>query len=147
MVSLGIKMPIFVMIIKNVNRYFSFELKVFRTVNSQVKDDSDTVRHLRASNYEYKTRIHQHICTFPLILESGWNVVTLNIIEILKKIYSSNYVETISVQIHGNCRLRRVYFSDRVYSEDELTSEFKLFLPSQQPDGQIDSAKSTLEIK
>uniref|UniRef100_A0A6G3MKI5 Cilia-and flagella-associated protein 20 (Trinotate prediction) n=1 Tax=Henneguya salminicola TaxID=69463 RepID=A0A6G3MKI5_HENSL len=84
-------MPIFVMIIKNVNRYFSFELKV--------KDDSDTVRHLRASNYEYKTRIHQHICTFPLILESGWNVVTLNIIEILKKIYSSNYVETISVQV------------------------------------------------
>jgi hypothetical protein len=33
------------------------------------------------------------------------------------------------VQIHANCRIRRVYFSDRLYSEDELPAEFKLYLP------------------
>ena len=33
------------------------------------------------------------------------------------------------VQIHANCRIRRIYFSDRLYSEDELPPEFKLFLP------------------
>ena len=32
-------------------------------------------------------------------------------------------------QIHANCRIRRVYFSDRLYSEDELPAEFKLYLP------------------
>lgn len=35
----------------------------------------------------------------------------------------------IRVQIHANCRIRRIYFSDRLYSEDELPPEFKLFLP------------------
>jgi hypothetical protein len=35
-------------------------------------------------------------------------------------------------QIHANCRIRRVYFSDRLYSEDELPAEFKLYLPVQQ---------------
>lgn len=34
-------------------------------------------------------------------------------------------------QIHANCRIRRVYFSDRLYSEDELPAEFKLVLPIQ----------------
>jgi hypothetical protein len=33
------------------------------------------------------------------------------------------------MQIHANCRIRRVYFSDRLYSEEELPAEFKLYLP------------------
>ena len=36
------------------------------------------------------------------------------------------------MQIHANCRIRRVYFSDRLYSEEELPAEFKLYLPVQQ---------------
>jgi len=36
---------------------------------------------------------------------------------------------TTFTQIHANCRIRRVYFSDRLYSEDELPAEFKLYLP------------------
>lgn len=44
----------------------------------------------------------------------------------------TNYVETLRVQIHANCRIRRIYFSDRLYSEEELPPEFKLFLPIQQ---------------
>ena len=37
--------------------------------------------------------------------------------------------EFFRVQIHANCRIRRIYFSDRLYTEDELPPEFKLFLP------------------
>ena len=33
--------------------------------------------------------------------------------------------------MHANCRIRRIYFSDRLYSEEELPPEFKLFLPIQ----------------
>jgi len=33
------------------------------------------------------------------------------------------------LQIHANCRIRRVYFSDRLYTEEELPAEFKLYLP------------------
>ena len=37
----------------------------------------------------------------------------------------TNYIETLRMQIHSNCRIRRVYFSDRLYTEDELPTEFK----------------------
>ena len=43
----------------------------------------------------------------------------------------SLFIETLRVQIHANCRIRRIYFSDRLYSEEELPPEFKLFLPVQ----------------
>jgi hypothetical protein len=43
----------------------------------------------------------------------------------------TNYVETLRVQLHANCRIRRIYFSDRLYTEEELPAEFKLFLPVQ----------------
>lgn len=35
-------------------------------------------------------------------------------------------------KIHANCRLRRVYFADRLYTEEELPAEFKLYLPVRQ---------------
>ncbi len=44
---------------------------------------------------------------------------------------TSKTVFLLSSQIHANCRIRRVYFSDRLYSEDELPAEFKLYLPVQ----------------
>jgi hypothetical protein len=40
-------------------------------------------------------------------------------------------VETVRVTVHANCRLRRIYFADRPYGEEELPPEFKLFLPIQ----------------
>lgn len=46
------------------------------------------------------------------------------------RIFVSFFV-SVMVQIHANCRIRRVYFSDRLYSEDELPAEFKLYLPVQ----------------
>lgn len=36
-----------------------------------------------------------------------------------------------ALQVHANCRLRRIYFSDKLYTEDELPPEFKIFLPIQ----------------
>lgn len=64
-------------------------------------------------------------------LDDGWNQIQFNLSDFTRRAYGTNYVETLRVQIHANCRIRRIYFSDRLYSEDELPSEFKLFLPIQ----------------
>lgn len=47
-------------------------------------------------------------------------------------LFHTYYTGMCRVQIHANCRIRRIYFSDRLYSEDELPPEFKLFLPINQ---------------
>uniref|UniRef100_A0A672IUT7 Cilia- and flagella-associated protein 20 n=1 Tax=Salarias fasciatus TaxID=181472 RepID=A0A672IUT7_SALFA len=121
--TLGIKLPFLVMIIKNLKKYFTFEI--------QVLDDKNVRRRFRASNYQSTTRVKPFICTMPMRLDDGWNQIQFNLSDFTRRAYGTNYTETLRVQIHANCRIRRVYFSDRLYSEDELPAEFKLYLPVQ----------------
>ncbi|KAK3025310.1 hypothetical protein RJ639_044441 [Escallonia herrerae] len=136
--TLGIKLPFLVMIVKNVKKYFTFEI--------QVLDDKNVRRRFRASNYQVYisvaikgfhfsfqavTRVKPFICTMPLRLDEGWNQIQLNLADYTRRAYGTNYVETLRVQVHANCRLRRIYFADRLYSEEELPPEFKLYLPMQ----------------
>jgi len=119
--TLGIKLPFLVMIIKNMKKYFTFEV--------QVLDDKNVRRRFRASNYQSTTRVKPFICTMPMRLDDGWNQIQFNLSDFTRRAYGTNYIETLRVQIHANCRIRRVYFSDRLYSEEELPAEFKLYLP------------------
>ncbi|KAB7498834.1 Cilia- and flagella-associated protein 20 [Armadillidium nasatum] len=119
--TLGIKLPYLVMIVKNLNKYFTFEV--------QVLDDKNVRRRFRASNYQSTTRVKPFICTMPMRLDEGWNQIVFNLADFVRRAYGTNYVETLRVQIHANCRIRRVYFADRLYSEEELPAEFKLYLP------------------
>lgn len=119
--TLGIKLPFLVMILKNLNKYFTFEV--------QVLDDKNVKRRFRASTFQTSTRVKPFICTMPMRLDEGWNQIQFNLSDFTRRAYGTNYVETLRVQVHANCRIRRIYFSDRLYSEDELPPEFKLFLP------------------
>ncbi|KAI9472104.1 MAG: flagellar associated protein [Benjaminiella poitrasii] len=119
--TLGIKLPYLVLIVKNLDRYFSFE--------AEVLDDKGETRRFRASNYQMTTRVKPYITTMPMRLDPGWNQIILNLSDYVKKAYGTNYSETARVTVHANCRIRRIYFTDRIYSEDELPAEFKLFLP------------------
>lgn len=58
--TLGIKLPYLVMIVKNMKKYFTFEV--------QVLDDKNVRRRFRASNYQSTTRVKPFICTMPMRL-------------------------------------------------------------------------------
>lgn len=131
--SLGIKLNHFVMIVKNMDKFFSFELEIL--------DDTQTKRRFRASNFQSQTRVKDFICTMPLKLDSGWNHININLSDFTKRAYGSNYVETIRITVNANCRLRRIYFSDRQYNEEELPAEFKLYLPIKESNTGEDSPK------
>ncbi|KAM9510230.1 cilia- and flagella-associated protein 20-like isoform 2-T3 [Guaruba guarouba] len=111
------------MIIKNLKKYFMFEVEVL--------DDKNVHWRFRASNYQSTTQVKPFICTMPLRLEDGWNQIQFNLSDFTRQAYRTSCIETLRVQIHANCHIRRVYFSDRLYSEDELPAEFKLYLPVQ----------------
>lgn len=97
----------------------------------QVLDDKGIRRRFRASNYQRSTRVKPFICTMPMRLDDGWNQIQFNLSDFTRRAYGTNYIETLRVQVHANCRIRRIYFSDRLYSEQDLPNEYKLFLPMQ----------------
>lgn len=63
----------------------------------------------------------------PLCLDDGWNQVQFNLAEFTERSFKTTYLETVRVQIHANCRIRRVYFCDKLYEEDVIPNEYKLF--------------------
>eukprot|EP00727_Mastigamoeba_balamuthi_P007582 m51a1_g3444 putative upf0468 protein (228) ;mRNA; r:662038-663025 len=126
--TLGIKLPYLVMIIKNLSHFFTFEVTVL--------DDKNTRRRFRASNYQLNTRVKPFICTMPMKLDHGWNQIQFNLADFTRRAYGTNYIETQRVQIHANCRIRRIYFSDRLYKEEDLPPEFKILVPTRKPAGE-----------
>ena len=78
----------------------------------------------------------------PMRLDEGWNQIQFNLADFTRRAYGTNYVETLRVSIHANCRLRRVYFADRLYSEQELPKDYKLYLPQLQKNN---AAKNALD--
>ena len=107
------------------------QLKKYFTFEVQVLDDKNVRRRFRASNYQSTTRVKPFICTMPMRLDEGWNQIQFNLSDFTRRAYGTNYIETLRVQIHANCRIRRIYFSDRLYSEEELPPEFKRARPAQ----------------
>ncbi|GAV04981.1 hypothetical protein RvY_15175 [Ramazzottius varieornatus] len=128
---LGIKLPFLVLMLKNMEKYFTFEI--------QIVDDKGIRRRFRASNYQVEARVKPFICTMPMRLDEGWNQVQFNLADFCKRAYGTNYVETVRITIHANCRLRRIYFADQLYSEEEVPHEFKLHLPVKQIEGHRDN--------
>lgn len=85
-------------------------------------------RRFRFSNYQSSTKVRPFTCSVPLALKPGWNQMQLNLANFTMRAYGTNYMETQRIQIHANCRIRRVYFSDRLYAEEELPRDYRIYL-------------------
>ncbi|EFJ09051.1 hypothetical protein SELMODRAFT_130480 [Selaginella moellendorffii] len=121
--SLAVRLPFFVMIVKNMKRYFMFEVEVI--------DDKNKHRRFIASNFRTATRVGQSVCLMPVTLDVGWNQVHFDLPGCTRLAYGTNYRETVRVRVFANCRIRSVFFCDRIYAEETLPPEYKLFLPIQ----------------
>ena len=108
--TLGIKLPFLVMIIKNLKKYFTFEVQVRKFLIllsnvvylihfNKVLDDRNVRRRFRASNYQSTTRVKPFICTMPMRLDDGWNQIQFNLSDFTRRAYGTNYIETLRVQV------------------------------------------------
>lgn len=65
----------------------------------------------------------------PMGMSQGWNQIHFNLADFTRRAYGTNYLETVRLQVHANVRIRRVYFTDRLYQEHELPNEYRLIPP------------------
>lgn len=91
----------------------------------------------------------------PIKLSSSFEHVNINLAKVTHVLFGTRYVETVKIkvsvgrlywkqqhsctftltpfafysvlfQIHANCRIRSVYFSDRLYTQKELPNDYKV---------------------
>jgi hypothetical protein len=111
-------MPFISIIVKNLNKYFQFEITIL--------DDKNIKRRFKASNFNKQTRVGHLCCTIPLTLTEGWNHIKFNLDEFTQRAFNTRFVECIEVKLHGNCRLRRIFFSANDYIIDSMDFEYSL---------------------
>ena len=100
MPSLGISLPILVLIVKNLKRYFTYQVLIL--------DDQNLRRRFRMTNIPGFNRKLPTVFTFPITLEEGWNELATNLSELCARVYGTRYIETLRIEIHPNCKLREV---------------------------------------
>lgn len=71
-------------------------------------------------------RVKPYLCTMPLRMDSGWVYVHLNLADLTRKAFGTNYSETSRVQVHATCRLKRIFFAEQPFREDQLPEELRL---------------------
>ena len=103
-------------------KLFSFEI--------EIKDKRDKIRRFRCSNFTEKSRLTEEICTLPLKMDEGWNLIQIDLEQYVRTAYNTDYSETLRVTFNATTRIRRVYFSERLYSEEELPTELKIYVPT-----------------
>jgi hypothetical protein len=116
-------MPIFSLIVKNLQKYFQLEITIL--------DDQNIKRRYKASNFNKATRIDHSCCIIPLTLKEDWNHVKFDLNDFTQKVFKTRFIECVEVKIHGNCRIRRLFFSANDYKLETLDLEYALSLPTQ----------------
>lgn len=98
------------------------------SVEVHVRDSRKQTRRFRASTFQRATRVHPLMTLLPLRLDAScWNQLQFDLARLTRDAYDTTLEHTISVQIHANCRVRRVYFAERMVAEEQLPIEFRLY--------------------
>ncbi|KYN30039.1 hypothetical protein ALC57_00482 [Trachymyrmex cornetzi] len=83
--ELGIKLPFLIIIIKNMKKYFTFEITIL--------DDKNMHRRFRVSNFQSMTRIRPFSTSMPIGLSGGWNQIQFNLSDFTQRAYEDEMPE------------------------------------------------------
>jgi len=115
-------LPLLIIHIKNLNR------KVCIEVDVQVVGEK-RIRTLSFNNAQSVVRLMADVCSVPLRLRDGWNKLALDLNALTARVFAATFRHTVRVRVYAHCRLRRLYFSDRLYSDAELPNALKVMPP------------------
>lgn len=118
---LGINMPFMIMIVKNLNQCFCFEVTV--------RDSTNTKRRFRVANFQSYTQVLPYSTVMPICLETGWNQVIFNLADFTRRTYGKTFSEVDSIKINANIRIKRIYFTAKLFDESDLPPDYRLYAP------------------
>ncbi|XP_063626413.1 cilia- and flagella-associated protein 20-like [Cydia splendana] len=136
--TLGITMPFMIMVVKNLKKYFTFEVTIL--------DEGGVRRRFRVSNFQSTTQILPMSTAMPISLADGWNQIQFNLSEFTRRAYNKSFVEVQNIKVNANIRLRRIYFADRLTPDEDLPAEYRIFLPLPSKVGRYKKAEEGSKI-
>ncbi|XP_034937322.1 cilia- and flagella-associated protein 20-like, partial [Chelonus insularis] len=109
------KLPILVLVLKN--------LRLEGKLEFQFLDQQDYRRKfvlITNSTREKIPKVTPSSVFLPFILEDDWNLLELNLQNLSKDFFGTDYKFLQRITLHPNFRFRRIYLQDRHYERDEI---------------------------
>ena len=106
-------------------RFLIFHVKNLKrkiAVEVEVEDTKGGVRTIICNTAQSVARLLPAYASLPLQLTDGWNKIALDLGSLTKACFRAEYKHANRVRIYANCRLRRVFFSDKHYYNAQLPS-------------------------
>ncbi|XP_014287296.1 uncharacterized protein [Halyomorpha halys] len=80
-------------------------------IGAQVLDSTLMKRLFRFDSGCLKCKVTSIFTILPLAITDDWNCLEVDLKKQLRRFYGTDFVEIIRVEVHGSCRLRRIYAS------------------------------------
>lgn len=110
--SIETALPILNVYLEHIHRFFAIEILVLTTEGE---------RRLRYTNKSTTVRITPEDAVIPVVPIEGWNRLQIDLLHAVQRLWPGSTLDrTISVALMPNCRLKRVFFSDRIRDNHEL---------------------------
>ncbi|XP_063978745.1 uncharacterized protein LOC135163322 [Diachasmimorpha longicaudata] len=111
-------LPILVFVIKNLKQEGKIELQVIDKLQFRR-------RFILITNAirEKIPKITPTIAFLPLLLDDSWNMLEIDLRNLCKEVYLTDYVSLNRLIIFPNFRVRRIYLQDRHYEPNETPKE------------------------
>ncbi|KAL7297260.1 hypothetical protein TKK_0009661 [Trichogramma kaykai] len=111
---LALPLPVVVLVVKTTLPHFSFFLQLV---------DKDRTKHvMHFTTVEEKKTLYKAIPKIHVHLEPGWNRLEVDFNH-LSKIFQVQFIAITRLKICANCRIRRIYLTDKHYNEDDMPHE------------------------
>lgn len=112
---LGIFLPIFMMVVRNVRSFFTFELEI-------ASDESEQFA-FRFSTFTQFSRVSKRRTTLPMRLHSGWNRIIIDLASLIRIYHGERFGYVSRVTVNANCHLRSIIFTRDYTSSVEFFGE------------------------
>ena len=89
-------------------------------------DTDDNYYTLHMSNRRSIVKVEGHLCELPVVLGKGWQYVAVDLADVTRKAFGAEYYAAIQVRVAASCKLFRLYFAGREYSDIELPAHLRV---------------------
>jgi hypothetical protein len=110
--------PYLVLHFKSMKRFMSFQIICV--------DEKGRRKCFQTSNKISFVTIDEDVCKMPLQIQSGWEYACLDLEDIMVNAFGATYSKCLMVEVTGSCRLAKVFFQSRMYSDIELPNFLKV---------------------
>ncbi len=107
-------LPLINMHIKNVNKYIS--------VSVSLTDDMGIARVINFQSKRSVVTIDKNVTNLPINVGEGWQYLCLDLRKLCNHAFGCNFAYCTEIVVHGSCRLSKVFYTAREFSDVELPS-------------------------